>query len=171
MADEHFQVGVIVAKYHLDARWAENAWRPETVLPAVPSTPPWTRLVCNQRKELIYAGSFEVSLHSGATAYYRDNLTSGRPSLWIGMQCTKYDDCRILAVTVDPYEGEALTDWTSIIVEAVPMHPEIRRRVARFVGRFHQERSFIKRRRDNSGLPPSLKVEAGNPKRDAKHGS
>jgi hypothetical protein len=168
VAEEHFQVGVVVAKYQLDARWADYAWRPVTILPAVPATAPWTRLFCDTRKELIYAGSFEVCLHPGSTGHYRDNLRSGRPSLWIGLQCITCDHCTIVAATADPYEGEALTEWTSITVEAVPMPLEIQGRVVHYFGRFHKEHSFIKRRRDDSGPQPrALDVKAANTKRNA----
>jgi hypothetical protein len=170
VAVDRFQVGVIVEKCKLEAHWADYTWRPAAILPAVPATAPWTRLFRDECKELIYAGSFLVSLHSGATRYYRDNLTSERPSLWIGLQCITGDDHRIYSVTADPYEGEALTEWTSLTVEALPMPSEIQRRVARFFERFHEEHSFVKRRRDDVGRQPRALDEAvANPIRNPSH--
>jgi hypothetical protein len=147
--EDRIEVGVVVAKRKLKGPWAEYAWLPELVLPAVPAASPWTRLSGDGQEELYYAGGFEVSLHPSATGHYRDNLTSGRPSLWVALQPIGIA-CEIAAVTADPYEGEALAESAGKIVESVPMPPEIQAKVARFFEAFHKERTFIKRKRDRA---------------------
>src|SRR3546814_7726404 len=82
-SDLHHDVGVIVARRKLKSAWADHAWLPYAVLPAVPAAEPWTSLGPDGEDELFYAGSAELMLHSAETAHYRDNLYSGRPSLWV----------------------------------------------------------------------------------------
>jgi hypothetical protein len=121
------------------------------VLPAAPAAAPGTRLGGGGDEEvLIYAGPFEISLHSSETAHYRDNLASGRPALWVVLQPVAGDEYELAAVTADPYEGEALTQGNGEIVEAVAMPAEVQDRIATFVAAFHVERQFMKRKRDRA---------------------
>ena len=149
MAEHSFDIGVIVARKKLNSPWADHVWLPHAVLPAVPAAKPWTSLGMSGELHLFYAGSCEVALHSAQSAYYRDNLASGRPSLWVSLQ-TSGNDCAVLRVTADPYEGEALTEAIGGLVEAVPMPQQIQARIAEFVATFHVERPFIKRERDRA---------------------
>jgi hypothetical protein len=150
MTERHFEVGVVVAKRKLKGPWASHAWLPRAVLPSVPAAAPWTPLGQDGDDEPFYAGSFALSLHTGETGHYRDNLLSGRPALWVVLQPIAGDRYGIATVTANPYEGEALAQGNGEIVEAVPMPPEIRDEVAAFVEAFHVERPFIKRRRDHA---------------------
>jgi hypothetical protein len=150
MAEDRLEVGVIVARRRLSNPWADHAWLPHAVLPVAPETPAWTRLRSDAAEEIYYAGPFELSLHPSETAHYRDNLVSGRPSLWVLLQPVGGDEYAIGAVTADPYEGEALTQGNGEVVEAVPMPPEVQGMVAAFVEAFHVERQFIKRKRDRA---------------------
>lgn len=150
MSQATFEIGVVVAKRKLKGPWASHAWLPVSVLPAVPAVAPWTRLAADAEGETFYAGPFAVSLHPGETAHYRDNLTSGRPSLWVALRPIGGEDHEIAAVTADPYEGEALAEGIGEIVEAVPMPPEVQAKVAAFFEAFHVERPFTKRQRDRA---------------------
>jgi hypothetical protein len=143
-------VGVVVAKRRLLGPWAEHAWLPVAILPAPPATEPWTRLSCDEREELFYAGPFELSLHPGETSHYRDNLRSGRPSLWVGLRPTGPDSHEIATVTPDPYEGESMAEGIGEIVEAVPMPDNVQAEIEAFVTAFHVERPFVKRKRDRA---------------------
>jgi hypothetical protein len=150
MAEDRLEVGVLIAKRKLKSLWADHAWLPHAVLPAAPATPPGTRLSAGGDEDVYYAGPFELPLHSSETAHYRDNLASGRPALWVVLQPMAGDEYEVVAVTADPYEGEALTQGNGEIVEAVPMPPEVQDRIAAFVAAFHVERPFIKRKRDRA---------------------
>jgi hypothetical protein len=150
MPESSFEVGIVVAKRKLKGPWASHAWLPCAVLPAAPAASPWTRLTASEDEETFYAGGFEVSLHPSETAHYRDNLTSERPSLWVALRHVGGEDYEIAAVTANPYEGEAMAEGIGEIVEAVPMPPEIQSKVAKFFTAFHQERPFIKRKRDRA---------------------
>lgn len=150
--DSRFEVGVVVAKRTLRSAWASHAWVPHAVLPAAPDIAAWTPLGGDPETELFYAGPFEVLLHPGETAHYRDNLASGRPALWIALRPRGDDAYAVAAVTADPYEGEALAEGIGEIVEPVPMPPEIQAAIAAFVAAFHRERPFVKRKRDRADL-------------------
>ncbi len=161
MAEQSIDIGVIVARKKLDSPWADYAWLPHSVLPAVPAAEPWTPLGANGKDDLFYAGSCELALHSADTAHYRDNLTSGRPSLWILLRTLGTDECAVSRVTADPYEGEALTEAVGGLVEAVPMPHEIQAQIAAFFAAFHVERPFIKRERDRADLEALARRKPG----------
>ena len=148
MSEDRFEVGVLIARRKLKSPWADHAWLPCAVLPAAPATSPGTRVSAGGNEDIYYAGSFEVSLHPSETAHYRDNLTSGRPSLWVSLRQVGGDDYEVATVTADPYEGEALAEGIGEIVEPVPMPPEIQERIGAFIAAFHVERQFFKRKRD-----------------------
>lgn len=150
MAEERLDVGVLIARRKLKGPWADHAWLPHAILPAVPEAHPGTRLHGSDEEDVYYGGPFAISLHPSETAHYRDNLTSGRPSLWVALHPIAGDDYEIATVTADPYEGEALTQGNGEIVEAVPMPPEIQTKVAAFFDAHHVERPFFKRKRDRA---------------------
>jgi hypothetical protein len=148
--DDHFEVGIVVVRKSLKSAWADHAWLPHSALPAAPATEPWTSLGPDGPDQLFYAGSFKVQLHPSETAHYRDNLVSGRPSLWVGLRPIGGDEHEVSTVTADPYEGEALAGAFGEVIEAVPMPPEIQAKVAAFFEAHHVERAFFKRKRDRA---------------------
>jgi hypothetical protein len=148
---EAMEVGIIVERRTLKSSWADFAWLPVAVLPGVPATPPWTMLSATVDATRYYAGSLELELFSTDTAMYRDNLATGAPMLWVVLSPTDLEPgVALTSVTPDPAEGEALTEPGSVIVEQVPMPPEIARRLAAFVAVHHVEQAFFKRKRDRS---------------------
>jgi hypothetical protein len=167
MAETRIEIGVIVAKRRLKGPWASHAWLPQAVLPAPAAAAPWTKLGEDAAGETFYAGGAELAFHASETGHYRDNLASGRPSLWIGLRPIGGDEVEISTVTADPYEGEAMAEGIGEIVEAVPMPPEIAAQFADFVARFHVERPFVKRRRDRAD-PEALGRRAPGLDRDRK---
>jgi hypothetical protein len=150
MTEHHVEVGVIVARRRLRSAWADHAWLPHAVLPAVPPVGPWTPLGGGAGDALFYAGSSVLTLHSAATAHYRANLASGRPALWVALRILGGERCDVGMVTADPYEGEALTEGIGAVVEAVPMPADVTARVEAFCREFHVDRPFVKRRRDRA---------------------
>ena len=103
--------------------------------------PPARGSAATATDDIFYAGASTLRLHASETAHYRDNLTSGRPALWVVLQPVAGDAYEVASVTADPYEGEALTQGNGEIVEAVPMPAEIRETIAAFVAAFHVERA------------------------------
>lgn len=150
MSEQRLDIGLVVARKALGSPWADRAWLPHAVLPAAPGLAVWTPIATGDGVELFYAGPCEIALHSGAAEHYRDNLASGRPSLWVVLASAE-GACAVTVVTADPYEGEALTEGLDVLVEPVPMPSAIQARVAAFVADHLVERPFIKRQRDRAG--------------------
>jgi hypothetical protein len=149
-------VGVLVERRKAKSEWIDYLWRPVSVLVGTPAAAPWTVLDGNSEAMLFYAGAAEIELHRTETVYYRDNLNSTAPSLWIVLQAAaSQPPYQVLRVTADPAEGEALTDAGNNVVEAVPMPAEINQAIAHFLAEHHVDRPFLKRRRTPAGQPPN----------------
>ncbi len=145
------QVGVVVERRILENPWVDHAWKPVAVLAGAPVTAPWTVLQQTREVTRFYAGAFELEFFSSQTGLYRDNLTSGRPILWVSLRPTDAPPGMSLQlVTADPSEGEQATEPGTDIIEAVAMPIEIQKRLAAFVEGHHVERPFIKRQRDRA---------------------
>jgi hypothetical protein len=144
-------VGVVVERSKAASAWVDFIWRPVAVLHGQPDVKPWTPLRVEAEVTAFYAGSAEIELFRSETTYYRDNLTSGAPGLWVVMSPTETEPpYQILVVTADPAEGEALTETATNLVEQVPMPETIRELVAAFVAEHHVEQPFYKRKRDRA---------------------
>jgi hypothetical protein len=144
-------VGVVVARRKAASQWIDFTWTPDAVLHGVPEAEPWTVLRQGGEDEttMFYAGSAEVELYRSETTYYRDNLASGAPLLWVVMAAREGDPpYRLVTVTADPAEGEGFTESAANLVEAVAMPGTIAEIVAAFVAEHHVERQFFKRKRD-----------------------
>jgi hypothetical protein len=142
-------VGVVVARRKAASQWIDFTWTPDAVLHGVPEAAPWTVLRTEGDTTMFYAGAAEIELYRSETTYYRDNLATGAPLLWVVMAPAEADmPYRLVTVTADPAEGEGLTEGAVNLVEAVPMPGTIVEIVAAFVAEHHVERQFFKRKRD-----------------------
>ena len=154
-------VGVVVARRKAASPWIDFTWAPVSVLHGVPDTEPWTVLRSEGEATMFYAGSADIGLYRSETTYYRDNLASGAPSLWVVLSATERSPpYQLVTVTADPSEGEAFTESTANLVEQVAMPPSIQEIVAAYVAEHHVEREFFKRKRDRQD-PESLARRRG----------
>jgi len=144
-------VGVVVERTKGTSRWSEFLWRPVNVLVGAPETPPWTKLSDDGERATFFAGLGTIALYRSETAYYRSNLESGAPALWIALRPTGGEPpFSIAAVTADPAEGESLSEPATDLVEQVPMPAAIERLIAAFIAEHHVEQPFVKRQRDRA---------------------
>jgi hypothetical protein len=144
-------VGVIVERSKSVTQWADFYWRPVGVLVGVPDTAPWTKLTDDGERATFYAGSAVVELYRTETPYYRSNLESGAPMLWVAMRATQGEPpYTIAAVTADPAEGESLTETATDQIEQVPMPEPVQEMLAAFIAEHHVETPFVKRKRDRA---------------------
>ena len=144
-------VGVVVERTKGANRWSEFLWRPLNVLVGAPDTPPWTKLSDNGERATFFAGVSAIELYRTETAYYRNNLESGAPALWIALRPTGSEQpFTVATVTADPAEGESLSEPATDLVEQVPMPDAIQQLVAAFIAEHHVERTFTKRKRDRA---------------------
>lgn len=148
---QRIPVSVVVERRKATSPWIDWVWRPVSVLPGEPDTPPWTQLSGDSERATFYAGSTDIELYRTDTSYYRDNVEGDAPQLWVVLRPTDveppYD---LVAVTADPAEGEGFTQTATDLVEPVPMPPQIRDVIEAFVAEHHVERVFFKRKRDRA---------------------
>jgi hypothetical protein len=150
----HIAVGVIVERRRAKSPWLDFIWRPVAVLAGTPEAAPWTPLGEAEDTTLFYAGDAVIELYRTETANYRNNLASSAPSLWVIMRPDASRNAyKLLAVTADPAEGEALTDAGNNLVEPVPMPAAIAEAINHFIAKHHVERPFYKRRRERAASP------------------
>jgi hypothetical protein len=167
---QRLPVGIVVEQRKLNNPWAEFSWRPVAVLPGAPDTAPWTMLAEQHEVRRFYAGASEVELFPGSGSYYRDNLTSGDPSLWVVLRPTGLEPpFEVFTVTADPNEGEGFTLAGNDLVEAVAMPEPIRAAIEAFVAEHHIETQFVKRQRDTAD-PEALARRVPTPNRDENGG-
>jgi hypothetical protein len=144
-------VGVIVERSKGTTPWAEFYWRAVGVLAGQPDTPAWSVLSDDGQRVTFYAGTADVDVRRTETGFYRDNLNSGAPALWVALRATDGEPpFTIAAVTADPAEGESFTEAGTDLVEQVPMPPSIQHAIAAFVAQHHVEQPFFKRKRDRA---------------------
>ena len=146
-------VGLVLARYAPASTWGRPIWMPVQALDQVPETPAWSRLSASAERETFYAGAFPVMVYASETGFYRDNLATGTPKLWVVMQPGEGPDgpdqrIEIVQVTADPTEGEGHTQTGTYVVEVVDMPALTAAAVAEFVEQHHVERVFEKRKRD-----------------------
>jgi hypothetical protein len=145
-------VGVVVERRKATSPWADVIWRPVAVLPGLPDAAPWTVLSAAEGTATFYLGGGAINLYRTDTEYYRSNLASETPSVWVALRSTGVDPpYRLFAVTADPAEGESFTQAGSDLVDAVPMPAAVREAVAAFVAEHHVDRPFYRRQRDRAG--------------------
>ncbi len=160
-------VGVVVERSKSATKWADFYWRPVNVLVGVPDTAPWTKLSDDGERATFYAGSAAIELYRTETPYYRANLESGSPALWVALRATEADPpYSVAAVTADPTEGEALTETATDLIEQVPMPESIQQALADFVAKHNVEVPFVKRKRDHAN--PEALARQRPPKKGRK---
>ena len=144
-------VGVVVERRKAMSQWADFIWQPVAVLPGVPDAKPWSVLKTTDDVTSFYAGEMEMELHRAHSPFYRDNLASGAPLLWIVLYPAEGDPPYTLAtVTADPSEGEAFTETGTNLVESVAMPEAIREIVAAFAAGHPTEQLVFKRKRERA---------------------
>lgn len=146
MSEQTLQIGVILARRSVAGVWATTMWRPAAVLPSPVALAPGARIAAADDAELFYAGGHELTLHRCDTASYRDNLLSGEPRIWVTLALDG-EPPRVVGITADPYEGEALAEIYGDRIEATAMPRSVQDVLAGFVQSHHVERPFIKRKR------------------------
>src|SRR3979490_3026448 len=147
-------VGVIVERRKARSPWLDFLWRPVSVLVGTPSAVAWTRIGEEGDATTFYAGEAAIEFHLTETANYRQNLSSGIPALWVVLRPRLANSASpafdIHTVTVDPAEGEALTDAGNNLVATVPMPTAIIETIDSFIAEHHVERPFNKRERNRN---------------------
>lgn len=148
MAGGVIRLGVIAVSQEPVTRWGVRGFVPSAVMAELPQLAPITRLGPPGDRETWYLGAADLVLYRGDTGHYRDNLGSGRPSVWVAVKSGRAPD--VVGITADPYEGEGWAGDPGLVVEAVAMPAPVAARLAAFFAAHHVEETFVKRKRQRS---------------------
>lgn len=147
MPKEILRLGVLALRRPPVTRWGNGELRPLAVLADEAPLPPNSLMRSDGGAETWYLGARDLVLWSGDTGHHRDNLASGRPSVWVALRGDDPARAVVVCVTADPYEGEGLASDLDLIVDAVPMPEAVQAAVAAFIDAHHVEMPFKKRKR------------------------
>ncbi|CUX80107.1 MAG: Protein of unknown function (DUF3305) [Roseibaca calidilacus] len=147
MPKQILRVSVLAQRRPPVTRWGNAELRASAVLPQEPAVAPNTLLTSDGGLETWYLGGRDMVLYSGDTSHHKDNLLSGRPSVWVVIRGNDPSSAEVVDVTADPYEGEGYASDLDLTVEAVPMPVSMRKLVKDFVETHHVEIPFKKRKR------------------------
>ncbi|MEM8571398.1 MAG: DUF3305 domain-containing protein [Pseudomonadota bacterium] len=142
MPKEIVRLGIVAMSQPPITQWSGRVLRPVSAMTDLPPLEAGALMVDHDGVQTVYLGDYHLALHSGETRHYIDNLTARQPSVWVAM-----DQHRVMLVTADPYEGEALASDPERIVEAVPMPDALAARLDAFIREHHVEEKFHKRKR------------------------
>jgi hypothetical protein len=141
-------VGVVVERHTAASQWIDFTWHATGVLPDELAMKPWTVLREEPGATVFYAGNATIDLYRSEAAFYRDNLATENPGLWVVLSPSSGEwPYSVSLVTADPAEGEGYTEAASNLVEQVPMPETVRAIVAQFVEENYVARDFVKRKR------------------------
>ena len=156
------EVGVVLERRPARNPWQDVIWEAHAVLPEPAAAEAGTVL----GERLVYAGAAEIEVNTTDTGYYRDNLESDAPQVWVVLRPRDGDALpEIARVTCDPNEGEGYAGAGWDIVNVVPMPAPIAAALAAFVAEHHVEQVFVKRKRDKAD-PEALAIGRRGPERD-----
>lgn len=166
---EKREVGVVVERHAIESRWATHRWHPGAVLLEVPETAPWTLLADEGGVARFYAGPATITLVPSEAESYLYNLSGRAPQIWVVLRprAPQADgrDADLDCVTVAAGEAEMLAGGAELVVEAVPMPPEIADWVAGFLAEHPGAPVSFKRKRSrhvSEGRALAEKLERGD---------
>ncbi len=163
------EIGVVVERHAIESRWATHRWHPGAVLLEVPETAPWTKLSEQGGIARFYAGPATITLVPSEAESYLYNLTGPEPLIWVVLRpCAPEADGRDVeldSVTVAAGEAEVLAGGAELVVESVPLPPELADWVAAFVAEHPGAPATFKRKRSrhvSEGKALAEKLERGD---------
>jgi hypothetical protein len=144
-----FEVGVVIERRPATSRWIDWLWRPSAVLEGTPKAEPFTCLSEEpDGTATYYGGTRPVTLWPRETDAYLHNLAAGG-SLYVVLRPSGRRDVAFepQLVTASPYEAEAYTTSSELIMEAVPLPAAVRRTLEAFCEAYPFVDIFEKRKR------------------------
>ncbi len=160
------QVGVVLEKRKARSVWLDVIWEAHSVLAEPAAAAAGSPLGRDGEGELFYAGAAVLEAHTIETAYYRDNLATGKPQIWVVLRAQGGIGLpEIVKVTCDPTEGEGYTETGWDTVNTVAMPEPIVAALMAFVDEHHVDRPILKRKRDRAD-PEALGFGLRGPERD-----
>ncbi len=155
---QRMPLGVVLRRAPGVTRWATWSWTVSAVLPGAAEAD-WRILREENGATEYHAATLQLELHGAETDAYLHGLSTEVPSIYVVLRDSDHDDARapleVTLVTASPYEAQDYTDSGEDIVEKVPMPHSLVAWVRDFVGEYHKEEIFKKRRRDKTDIGKS----------------
>jgi hypothetical protein len=159
-------VGVVLQRRKARTQWQDWIWEARAVLPEPAAADAGASLGQDGDDALFYGGNAVLEAHTIETQYYRDNLSTGEPKIWVILRPGPGDAApELIKVTCDPTEGEGYTETGWDTVNALPMPESIQAALIAFIDQHHVDQPFIKRKRDRQD-PEALAAGRRGPDRD-----
>jgi Protein of unknown function (DUF3305) len=159
-------VGLVLERRKAKSPWLDVIWEAHAVLAEPATAEIGASLGQNGDGTLFYAGSHVLEAHTIETIYYRDNISTGAPRIWVVLRPVPGDGLpQIIKLTCDPTEGEGYTETGWDIVNVVPMPEPVLAALMSFVDAHHVEQPHIKRKRDRAD-PEAMAHGRLGPERD-----
>lgn len=143
-------LGVVLRRTPGVTRWSTWSWKAVAVLPGA-GPADWRVLREEGQTTEYHAATLVLELHGAETEAYLHGLSARVPSVYVVLRDAADDADRpleITLVTASPYEAQDYADNGEDIVEKIPMPAGLIAWVDEFVGKYHQDEVFKKRRRD-----------------------
>ncbi len=152
---ESLPVGIVVERRESDHPWQDYTWRAVAVIPGAAELDPrgaWKELERGEGYLRFHAGTLPIELFRKETEAYRVNLTQEPPRIFIVLRRTSEpeeaeQELYPILATASPYEAQDYLDSGEEIVEGVSMPDALIAFVSQFVGEFHEDEPFYKRKR------------------------
>lgn len=152
---ESLPVGVVVERRKSDHPWLDHTWRAVAVIPGAADLDPrgpWKELERGEDFVRFHAGTLPIELYRKETEAYRVNLTQEPPRIFVVLRKAHEpeeaaQELYPILATASPYEAQDYLDSGEEIVEGVAMPTALIAFVSQFVGEFHVDEPFYKRKR------------------------
>ena len=120
------------------------------MLPAPPLVPRTRMAVTQDGVETWFIATVPLVLHPGDADNMRMSLVMSPPRIWVALSGAD-DTARVavVAVSADPFEGEAMATDPSLTVAALPMPPGLRDHIADYAAQFPEGERFRKKKRSS----------------------
>lgn len=142
-------VGIVLARRRIGHKWQEHAWHVAELVPGAPEVGDWRLLRENEAEAVYLATPLTIDLYPGETTDYRHNLSQRQPVVFVVLRRDEANSerpVRPFHATVCPAEAQDYLDGDEL-VETVPMPDVVAAWLRDYVDRFHVERKFEKRGR------------------------
>ena len=166
-ADAVMPISVVLERRVSKSQWQDYVWQPIGVLPRA-ALEPGALLAEGEGFAQFHGGSLDIELFRGETEGYLNNLSQTPPVVFVVLRRNEDGgelEFTPFLATICPYEAMGYTEGNDdLVVEGVPMSPEVMAWVREFVAAHHIDEPFLKRknkRHQDRDRPPPIARESG----------
>jgi hypothetical protein len=149
-ADAVMPISVVLERRVSKSQWQDHVWQPVGVLPRA-ALEPGALMAEGEGWAQYHGGALDLELFRGETEGYLNNLSQNPPVVFVVLRRNDEDDGGLdfvpFLATVCPYEAMGYTENNDeLVVEGVPMSPDVMAWMREFVAIHHVDVPFQKRK-------------------------